>query len=354
MLAPAPARAKFVTRKFVAKKLVLVALVVVEFVTVRLDRFAFVPKRFVAKKFVVVAEVPVAFRKVKFWRVDEAVEVKPTRVGFVLKTRDPDPVSSVTSAASFADVSIEVDDTLLLKSDQLDDERHPVVPAEAVSQVMEFTERVSPPEKVRAFSKSTPATAANTLPLELVLRREEVIEEIARAEEVARWKVAVLAVRVLAVAFIANELVDDAVVEKRFVVVPFVAVKFWRVEEPETNMFPELSIENLVVVANDAIEESWKSGVVPLFAPATSRRASGEVVPMPRLPPLAVFSAILEASILSCCEKPPVYIRGEGPLNLTELPPISMLELPAVPALNVPFTSSENVGPVIPIPTFPF
>ena len=63
-------------------------------------------------------------------------------------------------------------------------------------------------------------------------------------------------------------------------------------------MFPELSIEKRVVVANDATEESWKSGDVPLFAPATSRRASGEVVPMARLPlPFTTARTLLEESI---------------------------------------------------------
>jgi len=49
--------------------------------------------KLVAKKLVVVAEVPVALMKVKFCNVDDAVEVKPMRVGLVLKTKFPVPVS---------------------------------------------------------------------------------------------------------------------------------------------------------------------------------------------------------------------------------------------------------------------
>ena len=69
-----------------------------------------------------------------------------------MKTSDPDPVSSVTRAASFAEVSIDELETLLLKSDQSEAARHPLVAAVATSQVMELIERVRPDEKVRAFS----------------------------------------------------------------------------------------------------------------------------------------------------------------------------------------------------------
>jgi hypothetical protein len=46
-------------------------------------------------------------------------------------------------------------------------------------------------------------------------------------------------------------------------------------------VLPLLFTMNSVVVANEATLESWKRGVVPLFALATSRVASGDVVPMP-------------------------------------------------------------------------
>ena len=67
------------------------------------------------------------------------------------------------------------------------------------------------------------------------------------------------------VAFVAERvpavvLVAKVLVEVLFVVVAFVAVKFWRVDDPETNMFPELSIENLVVVANDATDAQQYAG----------------------------------------------------------------------------------------------
>ena len=199
--------------------------------TVRVERFAFEAARVVAKKLVVVAFVPVALTKVKFWRVEDAVEVNPTSVGLVLKTSVPDPVSSVMRAASFAEVSSDELEILLLKSDQSEVLTHPFVEAEAVSQVMEFTERVSPPENERTFSKSVPATAAITDPFELVLRRDEAMVEIARAEVVALVKVAAPAVRLPAVALVANEFVDDAVVANEFVDVElptssFVAERF--------------------------------------------------------------------------------------------------------------------------------
>lgn len=47
---------------------------------------------------------------------------------------------------------------------------------------------------------------------------------------------------------------------------------------------PALSTISRVVVANEATEESWNSGAVPLFAPATSRRARGDDVPIPVFP----------------------------------------------------------------------
>ncbi len=74
---------------------------------------------------------------------------------------------------------------LLLKTPQSAAVRHPLVEPFATSQVIEFTERVRPDEKVRAFSKSTPAVAASTEPFALVLRRLDAIPVIAKLEVVA-------------------------------------------------------------------------------------------------------------------------------------------------------------------------
>ncbi len=52
-------------------------------------------------------------------------------VALVPKTNAPLPVSSVTSEASSEEVSIEVDDTLLLKRDQSEEVRNPLSAAEA-------------------------------------------------------------------------------------------------------------------------------------------------------------------------------------------------------------------------------
>jgi hypothetical protein len=58
--------------------------------------------------------------------------MNPARIGFVAKTSAPVPVSSVKRVASSSDVSIEVEDTLLLKSDQSLVERKPRFADEAV------------------------------------------------------------------------------------------------------------------------------------------------------------------------------------------------------------------------------
>ena len=85
--------------------------------------------RVVAKSVVLVAFVLDALTAVKFWKVDDAVakiEAKlavPVNVGLAEKTTLPVPVSSVRSAASSAEVSIEVLDTLLLKMVKSTDER---------------------------------------------------------------------------------------------------------------------------------------------------------------------------------------------------------------------------------------
>ena len=54
---------------------------------------------FVEKKLVVVAEVPVALRKVKFWRVEEAFEIKPSWKTKVVEVAFS-PVESVVQAKS--------------------------------------------------------------------------------------------------------------------------------------------------------------------------------------------------------------------------------------------------------------
>ena len=74
---------------------------------------------------------------------------------------------------------------LLLKTPQSAAVRHPLVEMFATSQVIEFTARVSPDEKVRAFSKSTPAVAASTDPFAFVLRRLDAMPVIAKLEVVA-------------------------------------------------------------------------------------------------------------------------------------------------------------------------
>ena len=84
--------------------------------------------------------------------VEEAFEIKPWRVGSVPKTSDPVPVSSVIRDASFAEVSSDELEILLLKIDQSDEVKHPKVEEFAVLQVTAFTVRVSPVPKVRAFS----------------------------------------------------------------------------------------------------------------------------------------------------------------------------------------------------------
>jgi hypothetical protein len=75
---------------------------------------------------VVVAFVPVALPVMSTFP-DKVVEAKRPSVidGAVPKTREPDPVSSVMSAASFAEVSKEVDDTLSLNTFQSEDARKP-------------------------------------------------------------------------------------------------------------------------------------------------------------------------------------------------------------------------------------
>ena len=93
------------------------------------------------------------------------------------------------------------EEILLLKIFQSAEVTHPLVDAFATSQVIEFTERVRPDEKVRAFSKSTPAVAGTTEPILFVLRRLEVMPVIAKLEVVAREEV------------------------------EFTAVKFWKVED---------------------------------------------------------------------------------------------------------------------------
>ena len=113
---------------FVALKLVYVMLV----------KFAFVAKRFVAVAFWVTSAVPVAFRKARFVEeanvANEFVVVAlvpeifakfavPVKVGEIEKTAFPVPVSSVRSARSSAEVSIDDEETFSVRSLKLLAER---------------------------------------------------------------------------------------------------------------------------------------------------------------------------------------------------------------------------------------
>ena len=79
--------------------------------------------------------------------------MNPARVGSVANTRDPEPVSSVTSVASSDDVSIDVLDTLLLNTVQSAAARHPKTAPVAVEQVNTPALLVSP-EPVRSVNLS--------------------------------------------------------------------------------------------------------------------------------------------------------------------------------------------------------
>jgi hypothetical protein len=147
---------------------------VVPLVTTELAKFCVVPKRFVkvamlAKRFVEVAAVVVPAVAVKVLRyawpalvsavvdaypsVEVPVRVRPApwmvpvKVGDALKTTLPVPVSSVRSAASSLEVSIEVEDTLLLKIVQSAAVRQPKVEPFAVAQVRALAEFVRPEPK---------------------------------------------------------------------------------------------------------------------------------------------------------------------------------------------------------------
>ena len=77
--------------------------------------------------------------------VEDALERNPARSGLPEKTRLPAvPVSSLTSMASSALVSIEVEETLPLKDAQSVVERHPCIEPLAVSQVSTPAEFKSP------------------------------------------------------------------------------------------------------------------------------------------------------------------------------------------------------------------
>ncbi len=75
---------------------------------------------FVAKRFVLVA-----FVVVLVVAVNELIAATPERVGLVLNTRKPVPVSSPIKVASSEEVSIEVDESLPLKRVQSEAERRP-------------------------------------------------------------------------------------------------------------------------------------------------------------------------------------------------------------------------------------
>jgi len=157
--------------------------------------------------------------------------------------------------ASLREVSRDELEILLLKIDQSADVTHPFAAPVATSQVIELTERVRPDEKVRAFSKSTPATAANTLPFEFVLRREEVIEEMARAEVVAPIKVAAVAERFVAKAFVevAAVVVERVMVEPVTVSVPMVA-------------FVAVRLVTVLLVANALVEVALVDVELPVVS----------------------------------------------------------------------------------------
>ena len=83
-------------------------------------------------------------------RVEEAEtliplnDAPPVKVGLAEKTTLPVPVSSVRSAANSAEVSIEVDETLLLKLVQSAVARQPTCAAVAVSQFKVLVLQVRP------------------------------------------------------------------------------------------------------------------------------------------------------------------------------------------------------------------
>ena len=110
----------------------------------------------VEKKFVVVALVEVELVELREEIVVEAVEMNPVNVGVPVKAGETDPtttpvppVSSVRRANSSADVSIDVEEILLLKMFQSAKARHPKIEAEAVSQSMSLRVRVRPSPNVR-------------------------------------------------------------------------------------------------------------------------------------------------------------------------------------------------------------
>ena len=115
---------RLVEEAVVENKFVVVADVMVASVPKKLVMLPVVPVRVEAKNVVVVALVPVAFPVMR--RLPESVvEAKRPSVieGAVPKTSAPVPVSSVTSEPSSAEVSIEVELTLLLKMVQSPEER---------------------------------------------------------------------------------------------------------------------------------------------------------------------------------------------------------------------------------------
>ena len=59
--------------------------------------------------------------------VEEALVINPWKTGWLEKTRAPVPVSSVIRAASLAEVSMEVEEILLLKIVQSVDESLPLL-----------------------------------------------------------------------------------------------------------------------------------------------------------------------------------------------------------------------------------
>lgn len=89
------------------------------------------PPKAVTARDVVVAFVVVELPTTRLNIVEEAFEINPCRMGFVLKTRAPAlPVLSVIKLDNLLEVSIEEEEILLLKRVQLAEESLPLAEAE--------------------------------------------------------------------------------------------------------------------------------------------------------------------------------------------------------------------------------
>ena len=103
----------------------------------------------------------------------------PVKVGDAENTTLPDPVSSVRSAASSAEVSMDVLETLLLKMVQSVDARYPFCPAVPTWMASVLPEKVNGEEMVVGITE----------PFALVERSVEGRLEMAKDVEVAAWRV---------------------------------------------------------------------------------------------------------------------------------------------------------------------